>query len=289
MSVIIQKGTKIIKIIPEENDREILFWQSIKLSEDEKKRFVAPHSIVLKTVGSKNAYQLVSGKYFFMTMEKKNQTCCDFLKTRKLSTSFEKKLITRICPLLSIIHKQGFVHADIHLGNILMDSEDLYLIDFGLVMHEKFCNGQIHDRLILDLYHWSREDFFTLYRQLLFYPQPHLLVKNNNYKRHRKQWKLFFCKHPDEWIQFKKILENCFEFQKRPDFKICFRYFITLLLSDSETLSPKPGVYLYDMLTKIYLERVFLLFAIYYPDKIKLSMSVARQEIYKKALTRFEV
>ena len=54
------------------------------------------------------------------------------------------------------------------------------------------------------------------------------------------------------------------------------------ILSSSPILSPKPGIHMYDMLTKVFLDRIFLMTSIWFPTLIRLVLSPERQKFYKQ-------
>jgi hypothetical protein len=168
----------------------------------------------------------------------------------------------------------------------MKDKSQFYLIDFGLVMHKDFYTTQQEIKLS-ELYLWSNDDFFTLCLVLLFHGQEKLRVKNNDYKKYRQRWIRYFTKNPNEWALIKKNVKKTFNFQGHDDFLFCFQFFIKNLLSNSTILSPKPGIQMYDMLTKVFLDRMFLFCAIWYPTLIKLELSTERQIFYKNLVQKF--
>jgi serine/threonine protein kinase len=209
-------------------------------------------------------------------MDRKKDTLSNYLSKKNLNFHFEKKILTQIFPLFNILYNQKFVHSDIHFENILLDEKNnLYLIDFGLVMHRDFCSD-LNQKILYDVYLWAKEDHFCLLKTLLFFRKEHLLVKDNNYKKHRKKWIEYFQKHPIEWTKFKKYLYTQFSLHQKEDYKLCFDHFINNILTNSNTLSPKTEIYLYNVLTKIFLERMFLLFSLLYTNLV----SIERKNFY---------
>jgi serine/threonine protein kinase len=279
-----EKENRILKIIPESQVREVDFWKKIVLSESDKQRFIYPDRIEFKKQWK--ALSLPKNNYYLMEMEKKKETLSKYLEKHKLSLSLERQVFKVMIPVLQLLKAQGFVHADSHLENIMKDKSQFYLIDFGLVMHRDFYTTQQEVKLS-ELYLWSNDDFFTLCLVLLFHGQEKLRVKNNDYKKYRQRWIRHFTKNPNDWALIKKNVRKTFNFQGHDDFLFCFQFFIKNLLSNSTILSPKPGIQMYDMLTKVFLDRMFLLCAIWYPTHNKLELSTQRQIFYKNLVQKF--
>jgi serine/threonine protein kinase len=210
-------------------------------------------------------------------MKKKKQTLLDYMN--KNNQINEKNWIFQIWVLLSELNKQKFVHCDVHLENILIENGDLFLIDFGLVMHEKYLMDS-NQKSLYDLYLWSFEDFFSFIKNLIFYKKEAHLIKNNDYQKSRRTWRLFFQKNPKSWIKFKKLFITMFDFKEKDDYKICFHFFVNTILSDSPMISPKQGVYKYDILCNIFLDRMFLLFFIIHSPLL----SFQRRRLYIHSL-----
>jgi serine/threonine protein kinase len=274
-----EKDSIILKIIPESQIREVNFWKKVKLQKDEKKYLVCPTKIEYK-----KDYKLQSipmGNYFLLSMEKKQCSLSKYLTNRSLTLNLEKKIYPNIIKALQLLGKQGFVHADMHLENIMKDKSNFCLIDFGLVMHKDFYETQQETKLC-DLYLWCKEDFYSLCLVLLFHDQKKLLVKNNDYSKYRKKWIKYFSKNPTDWAMTKKNIFKTFCFDGREDFLFCYQFCFQNILSPSSALSPKPGVHMYDMLTKVFLDRIFLMTSIWFPQLVKLELSPERQKFYKQ-------
>ena len=271
-------GSRILKIVPESQVREINFWKKLVLTESQKKNYLFPKRIEFKK--NWKPFSLPKDNYYVMEMEKKKETLSKYLQKYKLTLSIERKIYKDIIPMLQLLNNQGFVHADIHLDNIMKDGNQYFLIDFGLCMHKDFFHT-LPEIKLSDLYLWSKDDFFTLCLNLLFQGQEKLRVKNNDYKKYRQKWIRYFTKNPKDWALLKKNLKRTFDFTGHDDFLFCFQFFLKNILSSSGILSPKPGINMYDMLTKVFLDRMFLLCAIWFPELIRLQLPSDRQIFYK--------
>jgi serine/threonine protein kinase len=258
---------KIIKIIPKLFQNEILFWQHIHITSYQKHLFIIPESITVLEIDKKNKSmypEIPKGIYHLMIMSKKKGSVFQLIQQNNWSFTKEKVMLKQIIHILLILHKQGFVHADIHYANILYEGLQFYLIDFGLVLFPKIEMDSSKSQLY-QIYLWSKDDIYSLLRIFFFLHQENHLIQNNDYKKHRSLWINFFRKHSNQWTIFKSIIEKTFELQQYQDFSYCFHFFINHILSDHHSLCPKPNIYLYDILTKVFLDRMFLLFSIWYP------------------------
>ncbi|MAI14517.1 MAG: hypothetical protein CMM15_10895 [Rhodospirillaceae bacterium] len=85
-----------------------------------------------------------------------------FPQKRKYHRGNEQKCMTDIGNALDVLHKQGILHMDVHLENIVMDRYRFYLVDFGISqiynMKEPFFR-----------YHYElNEDYFQLLWNMYF-------------------------------------------------------------------------------------------------------------------------
>ncbi|MCY9659803.1 protein kinase [Paenibacillus chondroitinus] len=74
-------------------------------------------------------------KQMFMLMDYvKGQTVEDLIFERgeKFLEKEALSLISKLMPVVSYLHMQGFVHRDIRIPNVILQGERIYLIDFGL-------------------------------------------------------------------------------------------------------------------------------------------------------------
>jgi len=280
-----EKDKTILKIIPEFQRKEILFWKTIHLSKEDKKLFVVPDRIFSKSYNTFNRlYGLEKGSYYFMYMSKMGKTLEKYLIKHELNLNDEKKIVKDVFKIFDILQKQSFIHGDVHFQNILKQGNKFYLIDFGLVMCKDFCMTK-YEQDLQNLYLWSRDDNFTLLSHLIFHKNEHLCIKNNDYLKIRKKWIQFFSKNPNDWSFMKNVLEKIFDFSNKEDYHYCFQFYIKNILSANSSLSPKPGIQIYDMLIKIYLDRTFLISSIYFPKLIKLRLNKIRQDYYKTLIS----
>lgn len=284
--LVLSRGNRILKIVSDE--REILFWSKFDLkNEEQKKMFVAPDIIEYK----KNwkpplSTMLPEGNYYTMEMDKKQESLEKHLRTHLLTVPLEKRVLNQMRDILRLLNERGFVHADMHLKNILKQGNRFYLIDFGLVMHRAFCRTA-QETMLCDIYLWSRDDFFTLCLVLIFFGQDGLRIKKNDYQKLRAKSIRYFSKDPRAWIELKETLYSTFDFKKHDDYLVCFQHFIQNFLTASSQLAPKTGIYAYDILTKIFLDRLFLLVAVWHPDCLKLHLNQDRQIMYKELIHDF--
>jgi len=281
---VFEKNNIILKIIPQFQEKEIKFWKKINLKSHEK-LFIIPKKILTKKI-TNNYLGLSNGLYYFIYMNKIGQTFNNYLSQYKLTNNIENKLCKQLNNIFTILHNQGFVHADVHFDNILKDKNKYYLIDFGLVMHKDFCQSK-NELDIYKLYLWAKEDFYSLLLKLLFQNNQNLLIKNNNYSVVRQKWIKYFKKYSNKWYEIKDCMNKIFNFKNNDDYYYCFQFFINNILSNSKQLSPKPGIQFYDMLTKIYLDRIFLIISIYNPQIIKLNINENKQKFYKTILNLY--
>lgn len=276
--VVYRTTKEIIKIIPESQKKEVLFWQRFHTGPG----FIKPRRIVCKRFTDRNPYGIPCGTYYLLYMPIGGRTLADDLKKKKISANF----LPHVFRLLERLYEQEFVHGDVHFENILRRRNEFFLIDFGLVLHPEFCATK-YERDLHKLYHWAKEDFFTLLLKTLFYEHEHLLISDSNYAPIRKQWIYFFLRHPKDWHVCKILLEKLFDFGRHEDYYFCFQYFIKHLLTTSKHLSPRPGIQLYDMLIKIFLDRTFLICSIYYPHLIKLPLHKTAQKEFQKTFHKY--
>lgn len=280
-----EKDKIILKIIPEFQRKEYLFWNAIHLSKNEKKIFVMPDRIFSKSLKVYNhLYALEKGSYYFIYMQKMGKTLDHVLSKNDILYKYEKKIVTDMFKIFDILQKQGFIHGDVHFQNILKHGNRFYLIDFGLVMYKDFCMTK-YEQDLHNLYLWSRDDNFTLLSKLIFYKNENLCIKDNDYLKIRQKWIQFFSKNPNDWCKIKDLLEKIFDFSNKEDYYYCFQFYIKNILSPNSSLSPKPGIQIYDMLIKIFLDRTFLISSIFFPRLIKLKLNKHRQDYYKTLIS----
>jgi hypothetical protein len=274
---------RIIKLLPEFQKKEVEFWKRLSLRPDESCLFVIPKISQENIARSRD---VADGRYYLLNMERKPGILSDLQKSG-LTPKTEARVIADMRRVFGILFRGGFVHADVHAQNILCNARRsrFFLIDFGLVLHAGFCQtegeAQVHS-----LYLWSRDDYFSLLRVLFFSGNEHLLIRNNDYKDARDCWRRHFQRLPKQWHRFKDHFRATFD-GSREDYRYCMEYFLDRVLSPDNGLSPSPGVYLYDMLTKIFLDRAFLVFAVYYPTKIGMTALGARPSLFRRALRDF--
>ena len=268
----------VVKVVPGNQNDEVHFWGRFKTLM--KNRFIIPDLIERKVMkDSCNEYNLMKGTFYFIWMKKKEKTLEDYRHGKEISIKTEKNWLAQMHEILIELKRQDFVHSDIHFRNILIEGGKLFLIDFGLVMHRDFC-CVADKKCIYELYLWAFEDFYTFLKNMIFYKHEKLLIQDNDYKKIRSRWKIYFHKNPKHWIVFKTRLKNLFDFESRDDYKICFYYFVNNILSDSPILSPKQGIYRYVILFNLFLDRMFLLFSILHTP----ILSSDRKKIYLEYL-----
>jgi len=207
---------------------------------------------------------------------------------KKDQYALEKKMIHDIQKALLFLNKNGIVHGDIHFKNILFDNNHFYLIDFGLAKHLDYLQN-IYDKQLYELYIWSKEDIFRLITLVVFRKNQRLCIKNNNYKNIRKKWVDWFTKHSQDWIFMKQHLYKSFDFSNKIDFSYCLGYFFSKILTTSKRLSPKNGIYQYDILTKLFLERLFLYTSVFFPEIIGLDLSKKKQNLYIRVIQNISI
>jgi serine/threonine protein kinase len=286
--VVLSRGNRIMKILPEAQEREVLFWSRVvwKDEEDKKKMFVVPDNIELKKNWKPPFSCYPEGNYYIMEMDRKQESLEKHLRAHLLTVPLEKRVLLQMKEILGFLNDQGFVHADMHLKNILKQGNRFYLIDFGLVMHRSFCQT-VQETMLCEMYLWSRDDFFTLCLVLVFFGQDGLRIKKNDYKKLRSKSIKYFSKQPVAWIEMKKTLQTTFDFHKHDDYLFCFQHFIQNFLTASSQLAPRKGIYAYDILTKIFLDRLFLLVAVWHPDCLRLHLNQDRKIMYKELIEEF--
>jgi hypothetical protein len=103
---------------------------------------------------------------------------------------------------------------------------------------------------------------------LILYKKKPAQLKDNNYKNLRKKWIDYFSKNHEKWFLMKKELERCFDFSKHADFLIAFQYFVKNILNINRNPSIRPGIYQYDILTKLFLDRFDIVFIIIFNKKL---------------------
>ncbi|NDE13734.1 hypothetical protein EBZ80_02270 [bacterium] len=275
---------RIIKVIPEFQKKEVEFWTHLRLDPGEDRLFVIPKVRQERITGSK---RLPDGVYSLLEMERKPVVLRDLL-SKELSLKTEARAIADMQAVMGVLFRNGLVHADVHAQNILCTArkDRFYLIDFGLILHPRFCQTEGETQMYR-LYLWSRDDYFSFLRLLFFAGNERLLIRDNDYREIRGVWRTHFQRLPKQWLRFKENFRGTFCLDDAPDYSYCMEHFLDRVLSDDGGLSPSPGVYLYDMLTKIFLERAFLVFAVYYPGQMSLSVPAARARLFRAALRDF--
>jgi len=285
--VVLSRGNRIMKIVPESQKKEVMFWSRLVFNDEEhKKLFVAPDLVEHKKGWKPPLSACAEGNYYTMEMDRKQESLEKHLRTHLLTVPLERRVLVQMREVLRVLNEQGFVHGDMHLKNILKQGNRFYLIDFGLVMHREFCKT-VQENMLCDMYLWSRDDFFTLCLVLVFFGQDGLRIKKNDYKKLRHKSIKYFLKHPAAWIDMKETLQGTFNFRKHDDYLFCFQHFIQNFLTASSHLAPKKGIYAYDILTKIFLDRLFLLVAVWHPECLRLHLNQDRQTMYKELIQEF--
>lgn len=189
---------------------------------------------------------------------------------------------------LSFLQKIGIVHGDLHLENVLYEAKNnhFYLIDFGLSLHKSLCFEK-NKMILYHLYLWSKEDHCRLFLHLYLVQHTQFFIQNNNYKKLRKQWRKFFTSNPKSWSDIKQKILKSFDFENQSDYLSCIHYFFSKILTNSKSLCIKSGIYEYDVLTKLYLDRLFLFTCIHFPECIHLKINPSKKQLFQTILLKF--
>lgn len=137
---------------------------------------------------------------------------------------------------------------------------------------------------LYQVYLWARDDYYSLIKYFFFMNQESRLIKDNEYIKQRLLWKNYFKRYPKKWPYLKSILKKSFEMDKHEDYYCCFNFFINNILTDKSCLLPKEDIYIYNILTKIFLDRLFLFFSIFYPKINSIECSPNKHIYYKKLI-----
>ena len=131
----IEIGKKLIK----HNDEFILVEKKCQIkSEDLKRSSMKPQCELLKKDEQlKNNYILLYSKFV------KAKELADYLN-KNTNSKLLIQTFLMLCKRIDVLIKHGIVHHDLHFGNILINKEKLYVIDFGLSMiQEKFYTNDV--------------------------------------------------------------------------------------------------------------------------------------------------
>lgn len=161
-----------------------------------------------------------------------------FPQKRKYHRGNEQKCMTDIGSALDVLHRQGILHMDVHLENIVMDRYRFYLVDFGISqiynMKEPFFR-----------YHYElNEDYFQLLWNMYF--------ESNKMIDDFSSFRIILSKMSDP--KYKKL---CRTFKKSKTYSKRFEKEINLLLDAFQKKDFKFKNKIQKILAKFILMRLY--------------------------------
>jgi serine/threonine protein kinase, bacterial len=76
----------------------------------------------------------------FILMERKEGKTVEqliFQENRKFSEKESFRFLKKVLQVVKVIHEKGIVHMDLRIPNIILNSDEIYIIDFGLAHYLK--------------------------------------------------------------------------------------------------------------------------------------------------------
>lgn len=143
-----------------------------------------------------------------------------FPQKRKYLRGNEQKCMTDIGKALDVLHKQGILHMDVHLENIVMDRYRFYLVDFGISQIYKM------EEPFLRYHRELNEDYFQLLWNMYF--ETNQMIEDFSFfriilsKMSNPKYKKLCCtlkKSKTYSKLFEKEINHLLETFKKKDFK----------------------------------------------------------------------
>lgn len=110
----------------------------------------------------------VYNKQYYLIMSRmdgKNLEDLLFVEKKKYSKLESFTIIGKIIEIVAVLHKRGIIHRDLRPPNILLHSNDVSIIDFGLARHKRR-KGKLFHSPMKEVH--PRSDFYALGHTLLF-------------------------------------------------------------------------------------------------------------------------
>ncbi len=239
------------------------------------KKYYEPMNILSVSLPEKEPIDLYNIPH--LCMKKINGVSLSYLVKKR-----DKERITNVIPEMkhliyvwihNVLFSDGFFHADLHSGNIIVDNNDrLHLVDFGnsfiLSEHEKknlFCSIQVHRKLISLMernYIFDNEYFYSIFKDpILFLKNPSKLftlirkVEDNDYIPYIKEICKYILNIVNVEIQekdMKYLTEKVLEFIQTNRYKKCFGTLCECLLNNAKNIGSFSGSRVMEFTKGIY-------------------------------------